>query len=295
MDSVGAFIEYLEFEKKYSKHTLTAYQKDIDDFADFLKNNQVDHLEAVTHPMVRQWLGKLSKDGLTNRSMNRKLSALRAFYKFLMKTGTISENPMLPQKSLKAAKKINPPFSEEEIEKVLDMVPFKEGFEGLRDRLIILFFYATGIRKQELIELKLSDIEPESRMIKVTGKGNKQRLIPMLPFLEANLHTYLKEREKVAKANIPFLFITKKGLKMYDVLVYRIINAYFSGVTSKSKKSPHVLRHSFATHLLDRGADLNTIKDLLGHSSLSSTQVYTHSSLASLKKVYQSAHPRGDK
>lgn len=295
MDLVDAFIEYLKLEKNYSKHTLIAYTHDINEFDKFLETESTCTLPLATFPSIRQWLAGLSKSGLSSRSINRKLSSLRAFYKFLMKIGVITENPILRQKSLKAAKKISNPFSEEEMEKMLEAYPFKPGFEGVRDKLIILMFYATGIRRNELIELKVKDVDLELGRLKIIGKGNKQRNIPMLPVLQSEVKAYLPQRDEISKESIPHLFITKKGLKMYDVLVYRIINNYFSGVTSKRKKSPHVLRHTFATHLLDRGADLNTIKDLLGHSSLASTQVYTHSSLANLKKVYQSAHPRGEK
>lgn len=295
MELIEAFIEYLKREKNYSKHTLTAYTNDLEEFSQFLKNENSNDLPAVSFVNIRQWLAELNKSGLSSRSINRKLSSLRAFYKFLVKIGVISVNPTLRQKSLKAAKKISNPFSEEEMESMLEAYPFESGFEGVRNKLIILMFYATGIRRSELIELKTDDVDMHSGYLKITGKGNKQRNIPMLPVLKEALQVYLPQREAIGSARVPNLFITKKGLKMYDVLVYRIINNYFSGVTSKSKKSPHVLRHTFATHLLDRGADLNTIKDLLGHSSLATTQVYTHSSLANLKKVYQSAHPRGEK
>lgn len=295
MELVEAFIEYLKREKNYSKHTLIAYTNDLAEFSQFLKNENSNDLSAVSFAHIRQWLAELNKSGLSSRSINRKLSSLRAFYKFLMKIGVIAVNPTLRQKSLKAAKKISNPFSEEEMERMLEIYPFEPGFEGVRNKLIILMFYATGIRRSELVELKTDDVDMHSGYLKITGKGNKQRNIPMLPVLKEALQVYLPQREAIGSARVPNLFITKKGLKMYDVLVYRIINNYFSGVTSKSKKSPHVLRHTFATHLLDRGADLNTIKDLLGHSSLATTQVYTHSSLANLKKVYQSAHPRGEK
>lgn len=295
MELLEAFIEYLKREKNYSKHTLIAYTNDLAEFSQFLKNENSNDLSAVSFAHIRQWLAELNKSGLSSRSINRKLSSLRAFYKFLMKIGVIAVNPTLRQKSLKAAKKISNPFSEEEMERMLEVYPFEPGFEGVRNKLIILMFYATGIRRSELIELKTDDVDMHSGYLKITGKGNKQRNIPMLPVLKEALQVYLPQREAIGSARVPNLFITKKGLKMYDVLVYRIINNYFSGVTSKSKKSPHVLRHTFATHLLDRGADLNTIKDLLGHSSLATTQVYTHSSLANLKKVYQSAHPRGEK
>lgn len=290
---ITSFTEYLSLEKKYAAHTLTFYQKDLKEFQAFIVSEfELEDLSQVHYGLIRSWIVSLVDKGLNNKSINRKLSSLKSFYKFLLKTAVIEENPMAKHKALKTEKNIHPVFSEKEINKAIEMIDPTD-FEGLRNRTIIEFFYTTGIRRSELINLQLVDIDFYKATVKVIGKRNKERIIPLLPSTIEVLKTYLEVRAQWVKSpEESALFITKKGVKINQTLVYRIINTYFSRVSTKDKKSPHILRHSFATHLLTNGADLNAIKDLLGHSSLASTQVYTQNSIAHLKKVYAQTHPR---
>jgi integrase/recombinase XerC len=224
------------------------------------------------------------------------MASLKAFYKFLLKTKQIEVSPLLKHKALKTPKTLQIPFSEKEVVDVLSQIQNPIGFEEIRDKLIIDLFYTTGIRRTELIHLKIANVNTSNNTIKVLGKRNKERILPLLPIVSEQLILYANERTRleIIKDN-DFFFLTKKGLKLNDSFVYRLINAYFSTVSEKVKKSPHILRHTFATHLLNNGADLNSVKELLGHSSLASTQIYTHSSLSELKKVYEEAHPRNQK
>lgn len=233
---------------------------------------------------------------MSNRSINRKVSALNTYFKFLLKTGDIKLNPLSKHRALKTSKKIQVPFSEAEIKTVLDDLNFADDFESVRDKFIIELFYSTGIRRIELVELKLTSIDLNTKTLKVLGKRNKERIVPLLKSVVETASKYLHLRNKLESiSDAEYLFLTKKGVKIYETLVYRIINEYFSLASSKVKKSPHILRHSFATHLLNQGADLNAVKELLGHSSLAATQVYTHNSIAELKKVHIDAHPRSKK
>jgi len=243
--------------------------------------------------MIRSWIVSLSQLGISNRSINRKIASLKAYFRFLQKTGNLDLNPLVKHKSLKTSKKIEIPFSEMEMEKVLSGLEYTDDFEGKRDALIIHVLYATGMRRAELINLKLNSVDIEGLSIKVLGKRNKERIIPMLPETKVKIQLYIEERKllNIIKDK-DFLLLTAVGNKLYDTIVYRIINKYFREVSSKVKTSPHILRHTFATHLLNKGADLNSVKELLGHSSLASTQVYTHNSIAELKKVHTLAHPR---
>ncbi len=295
MDTHESFFRYLQSEKNYSPHTLLNYKSDLQEYVDFIQKEFQQRPEEVNYSQIRNWIIHLLEKGLTNRSVNRKISSLRAYYKFLVKIKQLSVSPLLHHKALKIPKTIQTNFSIEEINHVLDDYTHPDTFEGIRNKLIISLFYTTGIRRSELINIKTHDLDIASRKLVVTGKGNKQRIIPLIDNLTEDLEKYLLVRAELPQIQDDYFFITKKGLKMYDVLVYRIINTYFSVVTSKDKKSPHVLRHSFATHLLDEGANLNAIKDLLGHSSLAATQVYTHSSMSVLKNVHKHAHPRGEK
>ncbi len=288
------FIDYLQLEKKYSVHTVKAYQKDLEEFLAFIHEEfETDEVETAHYAMVRNWVVSLVDQGISNRSVNRKMSSLKTYYKFLLKTGQISENPMAKHKSLKTSKKIQVPFSEKEINNVIELLSEEQGFKGLRNRLIVELFYATGMRRAELVNLKISDVSLGQRTIKVLGKRNKERIIPLLSSTQKTLEQYLEERTRLENmVDDKFLLLSEKGVKIYETLVYRIINTYFSKASEKTKKSPHILRHSFATHLLNEGAELNAVKELLGHASLASTQVYTHNSIAQLKQVYQNAHPR---
>jgi len=292
---INSFLNYLSLEKKYSKHTTTAYLNDINSFQLFC-NNEYDNQSIVTvnYVQIRSWIVNLVEAKVSNRSINRKVSSLKSFYKFLQKTKEIDVNPLAKHKALKVPKQLQVPFSEKEIISVLQMLNEAEGFESLRNKLIVELFYSTGIRRSELINLKISDIDFANETVKVLGKRNKERYIPLLKSVQKSLAKYIEIRDGI-NTRQSYLFITKKGKIIYDTLVYRVINNYFSTVSSKVKKSPHIIRHSFATHLLNEGADLNSVKELLGHSSLASTQVYTHSSLGKLKEVYNQAHPRSKK
>jgi integrase/recombinase XerC len=291
------FHNYLLLEKNYSQHTVTAYINDIGFFESFLANEfEDDNLILVNYNQIRSWIVSLSDDGISNTSINRKISSLKSFYKFLLKTKQMESSPLVKHKALKAPKKIQIPFSEKELDLVLNQIKYKEGFEGIRDKLIVDLFYTTGIRRTELINLKVQYIDLSNHTIKVLGKRNKERIIPILTVIEDQVRRYLSERASIqAGKETEYFFLLTNGVKLNDSFVYRLINYYFSNVSEKVKKSPHILRHTFATHLLNNGADINSVKELLGHSSLASTQVYTHNSLAELQKVYNSAHPRNRK
>jgi integrase/recombinase XerC len=293
----NAFRDYLQFEKKYSPHTVNAYLSDLESFEGFnAAHFDQENIEQANYSQIRSWIVFLVDADMSNVSVNRKMASLKAFYKFLLKTKQIEVSPMLKHKALKIPKKIQIPFSEKEVVDVLSLMQSPVGFEEVRNKLIIDLFYTTGMRRTELIHLKKSNIDLSNNLIKVLGKRNKERIIPVLPIITAQFSLYSKERENLdVVVDDDYFFLTKKGLKLNDSFVYRLINSYFSTVSEKVKKSPHILRHTFATHLLNNGADLNSVKELLGHSSLASTQVYTHSSLSELKKVYKDAHPRNQK
>ena len=292
-----AFTDYLQLEKNYSEHTVIAYTKDIKSFLEFVtKTFQAKTIDDCNYSQIRSWIVSLVNKEISNRTINRKVSSLNSYYKFLLKTETITVNPLAKHKALKVSKKVQIPFSENEVTQVLETLEFPEGFEGTRDRVIIELFYATGVRRSELINIKLVDVDFNNHTLKVLGKRQKERYIPILDSTQKAVLEYLDKRKQLSCIiDMDSLFLTQKGVKIYETLVYRIINKYFSIASSKLKRSPHVLRHSFATHLLNQGADLNAVKELLGHSSLASTQVYTHSSIAELKKSYAKAHPRNKK
>ena len=292
---IDSFLEYLSLEKKYSVHTITAYKNDLISFRDFIQTeyNQENLLE-VHYPQIRSWIVSLVDLEISNRTINRKISSLKSFYKFLQKTKQIEGNPLSKHKALKVAKKVQVPFTAKEINSVINNISLEDDFVSVRNKLIVELFYSTGIRRAELINIKEQNISFSDRTIKVLGKRSKERFVPLLESVIQTLKKYV-ELKKEYTNDLEELFITEKGNKIYETLVYRIINSYFSRVSSKVKKSPHILRHSFATHLLNEGADLNSVKELLGHSSLASTQVYTHNSLDVIKKIYNQAHPRSNK
>ncbi|MFV5688469.1 tyrosine-type recombinase/integrase [Flavobacterium sp. ZT3R25] len=292
-----AFRDYLRLEKKYSSHTVTAYCNDIASFESFNAIHfDQESIEQVNYSQIRSWIVSLVDNDISNISVNRKIASLKAFYKFLLKTKQIEVSPLLKHKALKTPKILQIPFSEKEVEDALSHMQNPIGFEEIRNKLIVDLFYTTGMRRTELIHLKIAAINLSSGTVKVLGKRNKERLLPVLPIIINQFSLYLKERSFLLSiVDGDYFFLTKKGLKLNDSFVYRLINSYFSAVSEKVKKSPHILRHTFATHLLNNGADLNSVKELLGHSSLASTQIYTHNSLAELKKVYEDAHPRNQK
>lgn len=294
--SVTAFTAYLKLEKNYSPHTVTAYERDLKEFAAFCREDfQADGIDTANYGMIRTWMVKLVNNKLSNRSVNRKLASLKAYYRFLQRIGQIDSSPLSKHRALKTSKKLEVPFSEAEMRLLEEALPFEDTFEGIRDRLVIELFYTTGIRRAELINLKMEDVDLAQKIIKVLGKRNKERILPLLESTARLFRKYFDCREALTSLNDgAYVFLSGSGNKMYETLVYRIINGYFSVVSSKVKKSPHILRHTFATHLLNKGADLNSVKELLGHASLASTQVYTHNSIAELKKIHAAAHPRSE-
>lgn len=287
----------MQLEKNYSKHTLLAYKKDVAEFSAFVKVSFGEtQLAAVAYPQIRSWIVKLVEDKVSNRTINRKISSLKSYYKFLLKIEEIEISPLAKHKSLKTPKRLQIPFSEVEVGTVLERLREADDFVSLRNLTIVELLYGTGMRRAELIGLTLGSVNLAGKTIKVLGKRNKERIIPLLPSLMQTLNKYIEARAGVAsqEQDAPLL-VTKKGIILYNTLVYRIINHYFSETSDKLKTSPHILRHSFATHLLNQGADLNVVKELLGHASLASTQVYTHNSIQALREVYTKAHPRNKK
>ena len=293
-NNLQSHLEYLEKEKKYSPLTVNAYKNDILSFQLFLyKNHDGYAIEEVNYPLIRSWIVELSDAKIAASSINRKMASLKSFYKFLLKTKQINTNPFVKHKSLKTPKQVQIPFSEKEINSLFEFHFLASDFESIRNRLVIELLYTTGMRRAELINLEINAIDFFGKTIKVLGKRNKERIIPLIDSTTQIIKLYLGKRKDLEFISDPEkLILSKKGNKINESFVYRLINDYFSTISEKVKRSPHVLRHSFATHLLNNGADLNSVKELLGHASLSSTQIYTNSSLSELKKVYNKAHPR---
>ena len=291
---IARYTDYILLEKKQSLHAAKAYTRDLKMFQLFCEQNyQLSAIEKANYPEIRSWIVALVDSGISNRTINRKVSSLNSFFKFLQRTEQLEVNPLANHKALKVPKRIQIPFSEAEMNEVLAALK-GDDYESLRVASVVELLYSTGMRREELIGLKEGDLNLEQRTLKVLGKRNKERILPLLETVRETLLRYLSEKHKL-HGETEFLFVTQKGNKIYGTLVYRLVNLYFSKVSKKVKKSPHVLRHSFATHLLNKGADLNSVKELLGHSSLASTQVYTHTSLEHLKEVYNQAHPRSVK
>ena len=286
------FISYLKFEKRYSEHTLKAYERDLNDFLVYSDIKAINEFSALSASYIRSWIVYLIENGLKNRSVNRKLASLRSFYKWLVKEQMIESSPMGKVNGPKSEKHL-PQFvkeSELQLEKIQAL--FEDNFEGKRDALMFELFYQTGIRLSELIGLKLDDVQ--HGQIKVLGKRNKERIIPISNSLHEQIEKYMELRQEKTKKT-PELLILESGNKLYPAFAYRKINSYLGKVTTLEKRSPHVLRHTFATHMLNRGTGLETLKDLLGHANLSATQIYTHNSFAKLNSIYSQAHPRGRK
>lgn len=289
---IDSFLDYLSLEKKYSPNTIFAYKSDLISFKDFCETDfNIQNLSEVEYPFIRSWIVYLVNQKISNRSINRKITSLNSFFKFLQKTHQIEINPLSKHKSLKSVNRLQIPFTLKEINEAINNVSENTDFRTIRNKLIIELLYSTGIRKSELINIKESDVDFANKTLKVLGKRNKERFVPLLASVIVVIKQYQELKEGFSKGNGELL-ITEKGDKISKTLVYGVINSYFSDVSTKVKKSPHILRHSFATHLLNEGANLNSVKELLGHSSLASTQVYTHNSLEVIKKVYNQAHPR---
>ena len=291
---IEKFLDYLQLEKNYSSNTLSAYKRDLIQYNKFIiENNGNLEIENADYKIIRSWIVSMVNSNISNRSINRKVSSLKSFYKFLIKTDTIKSSPLKAHSPLKQSKKIQVPFSQEEINSLLDSDFFTNDYKGVLQKSIIAFFYFTGVRRIELINIKESDISLESSTIKVMGKRSKERIIPILPKLKKSLEDYREIKSKFKGTTSPeYLFISKNGKQLSEKFVYRTVNEYFKLVSPKIKKAPHVLRHSFATHLINEGADINSVKELLGHSSLSATQVYSHTSMERIKEVFKNSHPR---
>ena len=294
---VKNFTQFLQYEKRYSPHTITAYTKDLDQFYNYLSGQyQISSVKQVTHPIIRSWIVTFINEGISHQSINRKIASLRSYFKFLVRENKIKDNPAAKITPLKQSKKLPVFVDEERMHFLFDQIEFKDDFEGIRDKFILEILYSTGIRLTELINLKTVDIDSQNNTIKVLGKRNKERLIPYNNSLNGQLTKFKKIREKTIQKDLQadqdFLLLTGKGKKLYPKLVYRIVNKYLGMISTLSKKSPHVLRHTYATHLLNNGADINAIKELLGHTSLAATQVYTHNTIDKLKKIYKQAHPK---
>jgi integrase/recombinase XerC len=285
-----SFVEYLQFEKRFSPHTLVAYQTDLSQFIDYLEHTyEIKLVEEINHSLIRSWIVDLMNHKISPRSVNRKITALKTFYKFLLRQKIVVENPMLKIQSPKTSKRLPVFVEKEKMDTLLDNIEFGDDAQGLRNKLIIELFYATGMRLSELINLKQSDVDLYANQVKVLGKRNKERIIPFAAELKNLIKKYMDTKPD---SSMDLLFLSDKGKKMSEKFVYTSVKMYLSQVTTIDKKSPHVLRHTFATHMLNNGADLNTIKDLLGHANLSATQVYTHNTVEKLKHIHKQAHPK---
>ncbi|MBK6265494.1 tyrosine-type recombinase/integrase [Marivirga sp. S37H4] len=291
---LNTFLKYLQFEKRYSVNTLVSYRSDLDQFAAFLENQyQLKDLLLAEHRHIRSWIVAMMQQKISPRSINRKMASLRMFYKFAISREKISQSPVQKIQALKVSKDLPQFVHEADINDLLTLFEFEDDFEGSRDAFVMELLYGTGIRLSELIGLRLKDFDLYASTIKVLGKGSKERVIPFHNALKERLdHYLLHKKEHLFHTESEPLIVTNKGEKSYPMLIYRIVKKYLDQCTTIDKRSPHVLRHTFATHLLNKGADLNAVKDLLGHSSLAATQVYTHNSLDKLKAVFDQAHPK---
>jgi integrase/recombinase XerC len=292
---IDSFINYLEYEKRSSPHTVLAYRKDLEQAAEFVDLSfEIKELHQSTHPELRAWVIDLVEQGLSTTSVNRKIATLRSFFKFLLRSRVVTQDPTYKLKSLKNPKKLPEFVQETTIESVLEGNVYDPDFEGQRDRMVMEFLYLTGVRLSELIGLRWKDINLIEDQVKVLGKRSKERIIPLMKGLKQNIILYNKvfeERFSKLDGNAYFI-VSNRGEQAYSMMIYRIVRHYLDLFAQNTKRSPHLLRHTFATHLLNKGADLNAVKDLLGHSSLAATQVYTHNSMEKLKAVFEQAHPK---
>ena len=283
------FIKYLSSEKRFSEHTIKSYDTDLKQFTSFLLSEFqiIDEINEISFQIIRTWIASLLEKGINPRSVNRKISTLKTYFKFLIREGVLIENPITKVVAPKSKKRLPVFIEEDQIASLLNEVQFEKGFVGQRNKLIIELFYVTGIRLSELINIKISDVDLNKQSIKVLGKRNKERIIPLSSNVVNDLNIFIENNQKNK-----YLFTNLEGEKLYNKLVYRLVNKYIAKISSVNKKSPHILRHTFATHMLNNGADINAIKELLGHANLSATQVYTHNTIEKLKTVYKQAHPR---
>ena len=290
--SIQNFLQYISFEKRYSGHTIKAYRGDLFSFSDYLMADfDINDVKDASTQMIRSWVASLKESNHNTHSINRKISSLKSFYKFLIKEGEIDSNPMQKIQLLKTAEKLPVYIEKGQLSDYLERQIEENDFVSVRDKLIVDLLYSTGLRQGELISLKHSSVDYSNKLLKVFGKRNKERIIPLSNRMTDDISNYILVKEKLIDITNDWLIVTNKGKKAYSKFIYRVVNQQLEGFTS-TKKSPHILRHSFATHMLNNGADLNSIKELLGHSNLSATQIYTHNTIEQLKKIYNKAHPR---
>lgn len=289
--SIESFLNFIQYERRYSPNTLESYKNDLLQFVAFL--GPEEDIVRVSHLHIRNWMVSMMQDKISARSINRKISTLKSFYKFLMKRGEVKKSPLSKVQTPKTSKRL-PVFVEQTgIDRLLTQVEFSEGYEGTLEKIILELLYGTGIRRSELINLRETDMDSYNSQIKVLGKGNKERIIPIHPQLKSSLQLFIATKRKLVEGQEGnYLLVTAKGRKLAPRAVYAMVKKHLHLVTTVEKKSPHVLRHTFATHLMNQGADINAVKELLGHSSLAATQVYTHNTIDKLKEVYRKAHPK---
>ncbi len=296
MQYLESFFKYLEFERRNSPHTIRAYKNDINQFCVFLEGEKIELWDQVTSKVIRAWMVDMVDEGATARSVTRKISTLKVLFRYLMQQEVVETNVAEHVVTPKLPKRLPVFVKEQEMDLLLDYVEFGHDFKGVRDRLIVEMLYNTGMRLSELVGLTDEQIDLGNGLLKVKGKRNKERIIPMIPELKHSLVGYLNRRDvEFPVCSGRFVFLTEKGLPVYDKLVYRVVKRYLGLVSTVTKKSPHVIRHSFATALLNKGADLNAIKELMGHANLAATEVYTHNTYAQLNSIYKQAHPRAEK
>ena len=291
------FLDYITFEKRYSPNTVNAYHTDLDQFFIFIRDQyELTDINKVDYQVVRSWIVHLMDNKVTTRSVNRKITTLKTYFRFLIKEGVVKENPMNRVIVPKTSKRLPVFVGTDSMDRLFGEVDWGSGYAASRDKLVMELFYGTGMRLSELINLKETDIDLYKKTLKVTGKRNKQRIIPFTGPLQGLISGYLEEKRKEFQGRVtdPNLFLTDKGVKLYPRMVHRLVHHYLDQVTTISKRSPHVIRHTFATHMLNNGADLNVIKEILGHANLSATQVYTHNTIEKLKSIYKQAHPRAN-
>ncbi len=288
------FLQYLKYEKRYSHHTLVAYEKDLSQFITYIDGEfGISDINELSHFHIRSWLATMKDDKQSARTVNRKLSSLNSLYKYLLRLGKVKKNPVRQLHSQKLPERLPAYLKEQETVHLLEAVDFDEGFKGATDRMICTLLYQTGMRRSELLNMKEQDIEWALKQVRILGKGNKERLVPLGPHLLQEIKDYIQEKRKLEGNESPYLLVLDNGKQLYAGYVYRVVKKHLGMVTSLSKKSPHVLRHTFATQLLNNGANIQAIKDLLGHSSLAATQVYTHNNIEQLKQIHKNSHPRG--
>jgi integrase/recombinase XerC len=292
-DSIQSFVDYLKFEKRYSEHTIRSYHDDLIQFSDFLLQQfGKPALKEISSSMVRSWLADLKGGKISSKSINRKISSLKSFFKYKLRTGELDQTPMSTIINPKIGRRLPVYVEEKDMQTLFNFVEFPDDWQGHTDKLLIGMFYNTGMRLSELINLRQRQVNFSSRTIKVLGKGNKERVIPISEQLVVQIKEYLQQKKTGAENEDAFLLINRKGKKLYPKYAYLAVKKYLGKITTIDKKSPHVLRHTFATHLTNGGADLNSVKELLGHSSLAATQLYTHNTIGKLKDAYKKSHPK---